>query len=203
MVELRKRPSRNEPPAPPPAAKKGRGAAGATTTTTPNKSKVIKAPTKAKKQRQSGVTAKAKNAASKVKETVAGPLETDNDNNAAKQSAVQDQGGDEPEPEAVVETGEAGMIPETAGTAPSTTTVPAETSAGALHSDGAGDKGVSVSDTASASAKPATATQSPVQGNVVDDKDEDKPDAMGTTTTAPAPATATAIPAAEPAAPPN
>lgn len=128
MVELRKRPPRNEPPAPPPAAKKGRAAA------TTNKAKVTKAPAK----KESGVAAKAKAAASKVKEAVAGPSEPDN---SAKQPTVED--------ESLVETGEAGMIPETAGTAPSTTTVPAEAPAQA---------NANATDTATPATEPAAPT---------------------------------------------
>ena len=108
MVELRKRPPRNEPPAPPPAAKKGRAAP------TTNKSKVTKPPAK----KDSGVAAKAKAAASKVKEAIAGPVATDTSD---KQPTVED--------ETAVETGEAGLIPETAGTAPNSTTIPAEPAA--------------------------------------------------------------------------
>jgi len=120
MVELRKRPPRNDPPAPPPPAKKGRAAAAAATTN--KKSKVTKPPAK----KQSGAASKAKNAASRVTDTITEPVETDN---AAKQATIED------EPDTAVATGEAGMIPETAATAPSTTTVPAEPPTGATGTD--------------------------------------------------------------------
>ena len=106
MVELRKRPQR-EPPAPAPAAKKGKAASS---------SKVSKPAPK----KESGVAGKAKAMAEKVKEAVSGPLVTDSKD---KQPAVED--------ETVVEKGETGMIPETAGTAPSTTTAPGPETANA------------------------------------------------------------------------
>lgn len=119
MVELRKRPQR-DPPAPAPAPKKSRA----------TKAKAVPAPAPAEPAAESstaaepaptGVVGKAKRAASKVKEAVTGTVETSESGateSAAKQPAVED------ESPTAVETGETGMIPETAGTAPSTTTVP-------------------------------------------------------------------------------
>ncbi|KAK5947067.1 thioredoxin peroxidase dot5 [Knufia obscura] len=96
MPELRKRPPRNDPPAAPPATKKGRTA-----------------------KKDTGVTGKAKAAASKVKDALSGPVETTGDHEDQQPLVGNDGNGDD-----AVESGEAGMIPETAGTAPGSTTAP-------------------------------------------------------------------------------
>ncbi|KAJ9650727.1 thioredoxin peroxidase dot5 [Neophaeococcomyces mojaviensis] len=164
MVELRKRPAPKEPPAPAPAAKKGRASS----------SKAKDKPAAS----ESSVTAKAKKAATKVKQAVAGPTATETntntgtgttDNGAAKQPTIEDV------PETAVESGQTGMIPETAGTAPSTTTVPATTEPGSADTATA----ASVSDIASAAAakKPGAAAASkpgvPISENLVGQSAED------------------------------
>lgn len=103
MVELRKRPPPKEPAAPAPAAKKRAS------------SKSKEPATKAESSSGSGIASKAKAAATKVKKAVSGPVAT-GESKAPEQPEAS---------EAAVETGEAGLIPETAGTAPDTTTVPA------------------------------------------------------------------------------
>lgn len=127
MVELRKRPQR-DPPAPAPATKRSKAKATSTPASTEPKPESSAAPT--------GVVGKAKRAAAKVKEAVTGSVdasESGNTESAAKQPSVQDEPAG-----AAVETGETGMIPETAGTAPSTTTIPAaETGTADASSSGA------------------------------------------------------------------
>jgi len=98
MVELRKRPPPKEPSTAAPAAKKSRASSS-------------KAKDKAADSSNS-VIEQAKTAATKIKEAVVGPTASETD------AATTDDA-----PEAVVETGESGMIPETAGTAPSMTTI--------------------------------------------------------------------------------
>lgn len=124
MVELRKRPQR-DPPAPAPAPKRSK--AKATPATAPAEPAAESSTATSATSAPTGVVGKAKRAASKVKEAIAGPLESSEagaTESAAKQPSVEDQ------PPAAVESGEAGVIPETAGTAPSTTTAPsAETGA--------------------------------------------------------------------------
>ena len=120
MVELRKRPAPKEPVAPPPAAKKGRTASGPSSSTTKANTKADAKPALSKQKSSeatdSSVASKLKATVSKVKEAVAGPLATD------------PLGTSQPAPESAVETGETGLIPETAGTAPNTTTIPASSS---------------------------------------------------------------------------
>lgn len=104
MVELRKRPPPKESAATAPAAKR-------------RASSKSKEPAAKPESSSGGIASKAKAAATKVKKAVAGPMPVESDDSKVPE--------DTKAPEAVVETGEAGLIPETAGTAPTTTTVPA------------------------------------------------------------------------------